>query len=72
MEALGAGRQPSGDLLAQEALRSSRSAIHTLMIDWRVTPSRFASRSRDSTILDGKSTLTRRNSNEAPPQTDET
>ena len=43
-----------------DALRSSFSAIHTLMTDCRVTPSRLASRSRDSTIQAGKSTLTRR------------
>src|SRR5580704_2492367 len=30
------------------------------MIDWRVTPSRRASRSSESTIQEGKSTLTRR------------
>src|SRR5450756_2369124 len=39
---------------------SSLSAIQTLMIDWRVTPSRPASRSRNSIIQTGKSTLTRR------------
>lgn len=45
---------------AYDALRSSFSAIHTLMTDWRVTPSRLASRSSDSIIQTGKSTLTRR------------
>jgi hypothetical protein len=40
--------------------RSRRSAIQTLMIDWRLTPKRRASRSSDSIIQTGKSTLTRR------------
>jgi hypothetical protein len=46
----------------QAAVRpfSTRSAIQSLMMDWRVTPSRGASRSSDSIIHDGKSTLTRR------------
>ncbi|HLI35746.1 MAG TPA: hypothetical protein VKV80_00165 [Streptosporangiaceae bacterium] len=39
---------------------SRRSAIHTLMIDWRVMPRRFASMSSDSIIHSGKSTFTRR------------
>ncbi len=43
-----------------DAFCSSRSAIHTLMIDWRVTPRRAASWSSDSIIQVGKSTLTRR------------
>ena len=42
------------------AAAASRSAIHTLMIDWRVTPSRPASRSSDSIIQAGKSTFTLR------------
>src|SRR5215471_528328 len=47
----------------RQAARSSRSAIQTLIMDWRVTPSRRASRSSDSIIHTGKSTLTRRCSN---------
>ena len=39
---------------------SSRSAIQTLMTDWRVTPRRLASRSSFSIIHEGKSTFTRR------------
>src|SRR6202046_1639780 len=50
----------SGSSQAAVMPRSSRSAIQTLMMDWRVTPSRRASRSSDSIIHDGKSTLTRR------------
>gem|GEM_PF-272537 len=42
-----------------EATCSRRSASHTLITDWRVTPKRPASRSRDSIIQVGKSTLTR-------------
>ena len=42
------------------ALSSSRSASHTLIMDWRVTPKRLASLSRDSIIHVGKSTFTRR------------
>src|SRR5215211_2666349 len=43
-----------------ETFRSRRSAIQTLIMDWRVTPRRLASRSRDWIIHEGKSTLTRR------------
>lgn len=43
-----------------ETPRSRRSAIQTLMIDWRSTPRRRASRSSDSIIHAGKSTFTRR------------
>jgi hypothetical protein len=38
---------------------ASRSAIQTLIKDWRGTPRRFASKSNREIIHDGKSTLTR-------------
>lgn len=41
-----------------EANCSRRSASQTLMMDWRVTPNRLASLSRDSIIHSGKSTFT--------------
>ena len=41
---------PVPDFFYVPAAAASRSAIHTLMIDWRVTPSRPASRSSDSII----------------------
>ena len=44
---------------AESPARLSLSASQTLMIDWRVTPRRDASRSSCSTIQIGKSTLTR-------------
>jgi len=40
----------------------SFSAIHILMMDWRVTPRRAAARSRPVTTHAGKSTFTRRSS----------
>ena len=55
------GRKVVGGLGGGQAtVLSSRSASQSLMIDWRGTPRRLASRSRASTIQAGRSTFTLR------------
>jgi hypothetical protein len=50
----------NGGIHHSEFTFCKRSAIHTFMIDCRVTPSRRASLSNDRIIHVGKSTFTRR------------